>query len=62
MARKGLLPGTPAPRSWIYEERGPRGGRMGEEADFTRGKPLPPAEQFGNTWKLVRPAHHKGKT
>src|ERR1700722_17558129 len=31
---------TQAPKSGIYERIGPRGGRTGEEADSTRGKPL----------------------
>ncbi len=61
MSKKALPPGTPAPKSGIYEQLGPRGGRTGEEADSTRGKPLPPTDRSGNTWHLVRPAHHKGK-
>jgi hypothetical protein len=60
MSKRGIPPGTPAPKSGIYEQLGPRGGRTGEEADSTRGKPLPPTEREGNTWRLVRPAHHKG--
>jgi hypothetical protein len=56
---KGLTPGTPTPRSGIYEQVGPRGGRTGEQADSTRGKPLPPTEKPGNTWILVDPAKHK---
>ena len=61
MARKSLPPGTPAPRSGIYEQIGPRGGRTGEEADSTRGKPLPPTPDGpGRSWQLKRPAHHKG--
>jgi hypothetical protein len=50
-------PGTPTPRSGIYEQVGPRGGRTGEQADSTRGKPLPSV----GGWKLVQPAHHKGE-
>ncbi len=60
MATKSLPPGTPAPRSGIYEQVGPRGGRTGEQADSTRGKPLPPTETAGRGWVLVNPAHHKG--
>jgi len=62
MSQRGdLPPGTPTPRSGIYEERGPRGGRTGEEADSTRGKPLPPTPSgSGHTWHLRRPSHHKG--
>ncbi len=61
MTRKKLSPGTPAPVSGIYEQVGPRGGRTGEEADSTRGKPLPPTEKAGTKWVLTRPAHHKNK-
>ena len=57
--RKGLPPGKPAPRSGIYEQVGRRGGRTGEQADSTRGKPLPPTEKPGNTWVLVDTAKHK---
>ena len=61
MGSKRLPPGTRAPVSGIYERIGPRGGRTGEEADSTRGKPLPPTETRGSTWTLRRPAHHKHK-
>jgi hypothetical protein len=54
----GLPPGTPTPKSGIYEQQGPRGGKTNEQADSTYGKPLPPAPK-GNTWTLVKPAHHK---
>jgi hypothetical protein len=43
----GLPPAAPAPRSGIYEQRGPRGGRTGPHADSTRGKPLPPTPKGG---------------
>ena len=56
----GLPPGTGTPRSGIYEQVGPRGGRTGAQADPTRGKPLPPTGKRGNTWMLVDPAKHKG--
>jgi hypothetical protein len=54
-----LRPGTPTPRSGIYEQRGPRGGRTGVEADSLRGKPLPPAPK-GRTWTLVESTRGKG--
>lgn len=60
MKKAYLPPGTPAPRSGIYEQMGVRGGRTGEQADSTRGKPLPPTERQGQTWQLVTPAHHRG--
>ncbi|MDQ2731695.1 MAG: DUF2442 domain-containing protein [Armatimonadota bacterium] len=56
---KGLKPGTPTPRSGIYEQVGPRGGRTGEQANFASGKLLPPTAKPGQTWTLVEPAHHK---
>jgi hypothetical protein len=61
MAKTPLPPGTPTPRSGIYEQVGPRGGRTGEQADSTRGKPLPPTDGPGRGWELIQPAHHKGK-
>ena|SRR5579862_7844178 len=36
-----LRPGTPTPRSGIYEQRGPRGGHTGIEADSTRQSTAP---------------------
>ena len=54
-----LAPGTPAPRSGIYEQRGPRGGHTGHQASAIRGKPLPPTPS-GHMWTLVEPSHHKG--
>jgi hypothetical protein len=39
---KALPAGIPTPRSGIYEQVGPRGGRTNEQADSTRGNPLPP--------------------
>ena len=59
MGNSTLRPGTPTPRSGIYEQVGPRGGRTGEQADSTRGKPLPPTDKPGQGWQLVQPAHHK---
>ena len=34
-----LPPGTPTPRSGIYEQVGPRGGRTGDQADFDARTP-----------------------
>jgi hypothetical protein len=53
---KGLPPGTPTPRSGIYEQVGPRG----EQADSTEGHPLPPTMKPGYSWDLIKPARHKG--
>jgi len=60
MANDNLKPGTETPTSGIYEQIGPRGGRTGEQATSTEGKPLPPTEKPGQTWNLVQPAHHNG--
>jgi hypothetical protein len=57
--RVEIPPGAPAPRSGIYEQVGPRGGRTGEQADSTRGKPLPPTKEAGRRWRLITPANHK---
>jgi YjzC-like protein len=47
-----FAPGTPAPRSGVYREVGPRGGRTGGSVTIARGKPLPPAKK-GRNWSLV---------
>lgn len=57
---KPLKPGTPTPKSGIYEQVGPRGGQTSEQADSTRGKPLPPTHGPSQGWRLVQPAKHKG--
>jgi hypothetical protein len=59
MAQKGDKPGTPADRSGIYQKVGPRGGQTSDQATSTKGKPLPPTSRPGETWKLVKPAHHR---
>jgi hypothetical protein len=58
---KGLPPGVPTPVSGIYEQKGPRGGKTEEQADSTKGHPLPPTAGPGYTWDLVRQAHHTGR-
>ena len=47
-----LPPGKPAPKSGVYQQTGPRGGRPGETVSVVRGSPLPPAPK-GRTWTLV---------
>lgn len=59
-SRVRMPPGTPIPRSGIYEQAGPRGCRTGEQVDSTRGKPLPPSHKGDGGWILVKPAQHKG--
>lgn len=61
MAKGNYKPGTPAPKSAIYEQVGPRGGKTTEQATSTQGNPLPPTDKKGGTWKVVKEAHHTGK-
>ncbi|MDQ2148122.1 hypothetical protein RBI22_05340 [Alcaligenaceae bacterium C4P045] len=51
---KTLKPGTPAPRSGQYQNRG-----TGNEVTGVRGKPLPPTPRPGQDYKLVDPTKHK---
>lgn len=53
-----LAPGTPAPRSGVYQQTGPRGGRPGERVTSVRGIPLPAAPK-GRTWTLVEQGRQK---
>ena len=55
---KGLPPGTPAPKSGQYQERGPRGGR-GSEVTMPKGHRLPPPTQPGGSYDLVDPSDNK---
>ena len=59
MSDKTFKPGSPAPRSGIYDKIGPRGGNTGQQADSTKGNPLPPTSKPGESWRLNTPAHHK---
>ena len=59
--RVQMPPGAATPRSGIYEQVGPRGGRTGKQIASTRNKPLPPTESPGRRWTLIKPAEHKGK-
>lgn len=56
---RAISPGAPAPRSGVYEQVGPRGGHTGEYADSIRGKPLPPTDRPGHSWRLVSPKHRR---
>ena len=49
----GLKPGTPAPKSGIYQTP------QGQQVVSTQGNPLPPGKH-GTTYTLVDPAKHKG--
>lgn len=57
----GLRPGTPAPQSGQYQIRGVRGGR-GPERTATKGEPLPPTPQKGQTYDLVDPSKNGAGT
>jgi len=58
MAKKGLTPGTPAPKSGQYQQIGPKGG-AGKEVTSVQGEPLPPAPAKGTTYILVDPTNNK---
>jgi hypothetical protein len=51
------VPGASAPRSDIYEQVGPRGRQIGEQADATRDESLPPSPARAR--RRVRPVAHK---
>lgn len=50
-----MPPGAATPRSGIYEQVGPRGGKTGTQAVSTSGNPLPPTNKPGHGWTLVKP-------
>jgi hypothetical protein len=53
-----VKPGQPAPQSGQYQKIGPRGG-AGAEVTAVKGKPMPPADKPGGTYRLVDPTKHK---
>jgi hypothetical protein len=55
---KKLTPGSAAPRSGQYQEKGPRGG-AGREVTVVRGEPLPPTTKPGSSYVLVDPTKNK---
>jgi len=55
---KTYKPGQQAPRSGQYGIIGPRGGDTGKERTVTKGEPLPPTPQKGQTYKLNDPTKH----
>lgn len=56
---KTLKPGQIVPKSGQYEKIGTRGGKIGKEITGVRGKPLPPSQKPGVTYKLVDKTKHK---
>ena len=48
-----MPPGSPTPRSGIYEER------KSERATSVPGEPRPPIYEQGRGWVLVDPVRHK---
>lgn len=55
---KGLTPGTKAPASGQYQQKGPRGG-SGKEVTVVKGEPLPPTPTPGMKYDLVDPSKNK---
>lgn len=52
---KTLKPGSTAPRSGQYAIVGTRGGDTGKERTVTKGEPMPPTPQSGQTYKMADP-------
>jgi hypothetical protein len=53
-----LRPGSSAPVSGQYRERGPRGGE-GREITGIKGRSLPPTTKPGSTYEIVDPTKNK---
>lgn len=56
--KKTFKPGEITQKSGQYGIIGPRGGETGKEVTSVKGKPLPPPEKPGITYKLVDPTKH----
>lgn len=59
MAKQPLRPGMTTPASAQYKVVGPRGGDTGKEITGVKGKPLPPAQSPGVTYKVADRTHNK---
>jgi hypothetical protein len=57
-AAKGK-PGTPAPRSGLYDIVGPRGGDTGKQRTGVEGHRLPPTPKPGQSYELKTPAKNR---
>lgn len=57
--KKTFKPGEITQKSGQYEIIGPRGGATGKEITSVKGKPLPPPEKSGITYKLVDITKHR---
>ena len=55
---KTYKPGEIAKKSGQYEIIGTRGGEPGRERTVTKGEPLPPTPQAGQSYKLVDATKH----
>ncbi len=55
---KTYKPGEIAKKSGQYEIIGPRGGVTGRKGTVTKGEPLPPTPQAGQSYKLVDATKH----
>ncbi len=51
-------PGETAPYSGQYEILGRRGGETGKERTVTKGEPLPPTLEKGQSYKLTDKTKH----
>lgn len=56
---KTFKPGTPAPKSGIYNLVGPRGGKTPEQVVSTQHHPLPPTPKPGQSYELAKSTHHQ---
>jgi len=59
-----IKPGTPAPKSGLYDIVGPKGGDTGKQVTAPQGHRLPPTPKGGQGYILTDPANNeagKGK-
>jgi hypothetical protein len=59
MTKDKYKPGQKAPDSGQYEIIGPKGGRTGNERTVTKGEPLPPTPDKGQTYIMVDKTKHR---
>ena len=55
---KKFKPGQKAPRSGLYREFGPRGGKKGQ-VTVVKDEPMPPTQTPGSSFILEDPADNK---
>ena len=59
MSHETFKPGAKAPVSAQYEEIGPKGGHLGNEATVVKGEPLPPTSAPKHSWLPVDMTKHR---